>query len=110
MEDHVTRVLKMLEEGKIGAEDAEKLISAIRKEQTVPPPPPPPPPPGASWSAQQTPPRQDRTDEEAKPDAGSAKSFEFSWSKKSGLPFDLSGLGKSISDALKKLDPDKIVK
>lgn len=109
MEDHISRILKMVEDGKISAEDAEKLISAISKDKATPPPPPPPP--GGSWSGSQAPPppRPERAEEEKK-DEGSAKSFEFSWSKKSGLPFDLSGLGKQISDTLKKLDPDKLVK
>lgn len=110
MEDHISRILKMVEDGRISAEDAQKLISALAKESA---PPPPPQPPSSSWGSAQSPPpppRPDRTEEESKPDASNAKSFEFSWSKKSGMPFDLSGLGKSISDALKKLDPDKLVK
>jgi DUF4097 and DUF4098 domain-containing protein YvlB len=103
MEDHISRVLKMVEEGRISAEDAEKLISAISKEKATAPASPsvPQPPP---------PPRVGSTDEEKKEEGSGAKSFEFSWSKKSALPFDLSGLGKQISDTLKKLDPDKLVK
>src|SRR5438105_3001877 len=107
MEDNISRILKMLEDGKISAEDAQKLISALGTQQATAPPPPRPPA-GSSWGGTQSPPpppRPERAEEETKPEGSTAKSFEFAWSKKSGLPFDLSGLGKQISDTLKKLDP-----
>lgn len=96
MDDHIARILKMLEDGKISAEDAEKLISAISREQAAPPPPPPPNT-GTAWSTTQSPPppRPERPEEEKKEEGSGAKSFEFSWSKKSGLPFDLSDARRS---------------
>lgn len=43
MNEEIARILQMLEDGKIGAEEAEKLIRAVRESQAAPPPPPPPP-------------------------------------------------------------------
>lgn len=100
-DEHVSRILKMLEEGKISAAEAEKLLSAVRTDArpagpppppprpNAPPPPPPPPPPG--------PPPVEET----------SKSFEFRWGQRSGLPLDLGALGKQISDAVKKIDPER---
>jgi hypothetical protein len=45
MNEEITRILQMLEDGKIGADEVEKLIRALRESQAAPPPPPPPPPP-----------------------------------------------------------------
>jgi DUF4097 and DUF4098 domain-containing protein YvlB len=107
MDEHIARILKMLEEGKINAADAEKLLAALRPTPQSPPPPGgPPPPPGQ---------RAGETRGEAKGESGasessSAKSFEFSWSQKRSFPFDLSGLGKQISDAVRKIDPEKFVR
>lgn len=102
MDDHVSRILKMLEEGKISADDASKLLSAVRQEATT----------GPSSSASSTRPSESRTESTTgqSQDAGKAKSFEFQWSQKRGLPFDLSGLGKQISDAVKKIDPERLVR
>jgi DUF4097 and DUF4098 domain-containing protein YvlB len=107
MDEHISRILKMLEEGKISATDAESLISAIRTKEQAGAAPPPPPPPGAP-----SPPGGPRSESKAGSTAegGTAKSFEFSWGHKRGFPFDLSGLGKQISDAVKKIDPEKIIR
>jgi hypothetical protein len=43
------RILKMVEDGKISAEDAAKLLAALAESRK--PPPPPSPPPGASGEA-----------------------------------------------------------
>lgn len=44
MNEEISRILKMLEEGRITASEAESLIRAVR-EGVAPPPPPGPPPP-----------------------------------------------------------------
>src|SRR5579872_2911281 len=98
MDEHITHILKMLEEGKITAADAEKLLSALRTA--------PQPPPSSGGNASSSRPgearNESRSDSSAS-ESSSAKSFEFSWSQKRSFPFDLSGLGKQISDAVKKI-------
>lgn len=121
MDDHIARILKMLEEGKISAADAEKLLAALRP---ATPQAPPPPPPGASKTANAgstgstgtAGPRpaekreEAREDSDAQRESSHAKSFEFSWSQKRAFPFDLSGLGRQISDAVRKIDPEKLMR
>jgi len=93
MEEHVSRVLKMLEEGKISASDAEKLIAALR----------------ADGRAGGTRAGENKAEAPPPPDeGGSAKSFEFRWSQRRAFPFDLSGLGRQISEAVRKIDPERI--
>ena len=96
MDDHVSRILKMLEEGKITAEQAETLISALKTAESKP-----------SASASPRPAESKTSDSQPVDGEGSrAKSFEFRWSQKRAFPaLDLSGLGKQITDAVKKLDP-----
>lgn len=114
MDEYISRILKMLEEGKISASEAEKLLSALRTAPPEPPVPPTPPPSSRTFEF-----RQDtRSDSKTEPKTetsgsnseGNAKSFEFSWSHKKGFPFDLSGLGKQISEAVRKIDPEKLVR
>ena len=105
MDEHIARVLKMLEEGKISAEQAEKLISAISSETAK----------GTSSTSSASKPQENRAESttsttSSQQDSGRAKSFDFQWSQRKGFPFDLSGLGKQISDAVKKLDPEKFVR
>lgn len=100
MDDNIDRILKMLEEGKITAEQAERLISAIHEKA------PPPPPPGNGQ----------RTEEATAGAAGahtegsSAKFFDFSWGHRHTFPFDLGGLGKQIAEAVRKIDPERILR
>src|ERR1051325_4895656 len=100
MDDHVSRILKMLEEGKISAADAQALLAAVKPEERN----------SAGSSASSRP--QDResraeSTSNSQQESTKAKSFEFQWSQRRGLPFDLSGLGKQISDAVKKIDPER---
>lgn len=106
MEDHVARILKMLEEGKITAEDAQKLIAALaaHARPTAPPPPgperPPEPPPPGGKKAPEPP--------------GPVKNFEFPWIGRPGAPFELHDLGRQISEVvsktLKKVDPERFLR
>jgi DUF4097 and DUF4098 domain-containing protein YvlB len=119
MDEHIGSILKMLAEGKISAAEAEKLLSALKAAPTAtpqPPPaapqPPPPPPPGSRFG---TTTRTETTSDSSSTssstaDNGNAKQFDFSWGHKKNFPFDLSGLGKQISDAVKKIDPEKLVR
>src|SRR2546421_3342095 len=106
MDEHIERILKMLEEGKISAENASSLISALRTEAK----------PGSSTAPGTSRPSNGQSDTGAsksaasQPESAKSKSFEFQWSQKRGLPFDLSGLGKQISDAVKKIDPERLVR
>jgi DUF4097 and DUF4098 domain-containing protein YvlB len=109
MEDHVSQILKMLAEGKIDANQAEKLLTALN---TTPPnpPPPPPPPPGARPESMRAETFVDSSRAADSSESGSAKQFEFSWGHKRQFPFDLSGLGKQISDAVKRIDPERLMR
>ncbi len=102
MEEHISRILKMLEEGKISATEAQTLISALKAD----------PPPGAPTSQPRAADGNSSARAESPPreESGKAKSFEFEWSQRKAFPFDLSGLGKQISDAVKKIDPEKMVR
>ena len=100
MEEHISRILKMLEEGKISATEAQTLIAALKAD----------PPPAATTQARAADGNSSRAESQPREEAGKAKSFEFEWSQRKAFPFDLSGLGKQISDAVKKIDPEKIVR
>jgi DUF4097 and DUF4098 domain-containing protein YvlB len=119
MDEHISRILKMLEEQKISASEAETLISALRADARVNPTPPPPPPGAHHFPPPGSPPpppgsggRPENKSESGSQSEGSnnAKNFDFSWGQKKSFPFDLSSLGKQISDAVKKIDPEKLVK
>lgn len=102
MDDHVSRILKMLEEGKITANEAQTLIAALKTE---------PPPTSSTTSTSSGSRTETRTEAGGqKPDPARARSFEFQWNQKKGFPLDLSGLSKQISDAVKKIDPERIVR
>jgi DUF4097 and DUF4098 domain-containing protein YvlB len=101
MDDHVSRILKMLEEGKISATEAQTLIAALQTEAR------------ASGASSASSARNESGAQASSPqaEAGKAKSFEFQWGQKRSLPtFDLSGLGKQISDAVRKIDPERMVR
>lgn len=101
-DDHVSRILKMLEEGKISASEAEKLLAAVGSPRPSAPPPPPRPdmPPRPEPPAAPEPPKVEET----------SKSFEFRWGHRGNFPLDLGALGKQISDAVKKIDPEKFIR
>jgi DUF4097 and DUF4098 domain-containing protein YvlB len=116
MDEHISRILRMLEEGKISAVDAEKLISTLSAKQAAPPPPPPPPPVSPVGFSPPPPPVAERPEKKAETNSSAGEDqagthpFGFEWSQKKNFPFDLSSLGKQISDAVKKIDPEKIVR
>ncbi|HSV73707.1 MAG TPA: DUF4097 family beta strand repeat-containing protein, partial [Chthonomonadales bacterium] len=101
---NVSRILKMLEDGKISAADAETLISALRDERAA----------QGGTSATTEPPRQgarsDRSSQPREEETGRAKSFEFRWGAHRNLPFDIAGIGKQISDAVRKIDPERVIR
>ncbi|MGC8669123.1 MAG: DUF4097 family beta strand repeat-containing protein [Chthonomonadales bacterium] len=107
MEDHVARILKMLEEGKITAEDAQKLIAALAAHRPMGPPPPP----HAPGRPPEPPPHGPGRPEGPPEPPGSVKNFEFPWGGRPGGPFDLADLGRQISEAvsktLKRVDPER---
>src|SRR5690349_1358139 len=86
MDDNVMRVLQMLQDGKISAQEAETLIAALRGESVS----------GGTTGAPKP--------EESKAEGDDNKSFF----KPPKLEFD--DIGKRISDAVAKVQPDKIVK
>jgi len=102
---NVSRILKMLEDGKISASEAETLIAALREERASQ---------GASGATAEPPrhaahgARSTAHREEESP--GRSKSFEFRWGQQKNWPFDLGGIGKQISDAVRKLDPERIIR
>lgn len=100
MDDNIDRILKMLEEGKITAEQAERLISAIHEKAASPPPP---------GNGQ----RKEESATEtagARSEGGPTRSFEFQWSQRHAFPFDLGGLGKQIAETMRKIDPERILR
>ncbi len=100
-DDHVSRILKMLEEGKISASEAEKLLAAVGSPRpSAPPPPRPSAPPPPEPPLPPEPPKVEET----------SKSFEFRWGHRGNFPLDLGALGKQISDAVKKIDPEKFIR
>lgn len=108
IDEHVSRVLKMLEEGKISAADADALISTLRATSSSAAPPPPPKQPQQPGQQSQAPPPSGHPAEP--PNAGPARIFEFGWGQKSKFPLNLDWLGKQISDAVHKIDPERIVR
>jgi DUF4097 and DUF4098 domain-containing protein YvlB len=88
MDDNVMRVLQLLQDGKISAQEAEMLIAALRGESASP----------GSSAAEEKP-------KEEKDDKGL---FGFEGFKKPKI--DLDDLGERISKAVSKVDPEKIVR
>jgi DUF4097 and DUF4098 domain-containing protein YvlB len=87
MDDNVMRVLQMLQDGKITAQEAETLIAALRGAKTA-----------------------GDAREEAKPaDADKNGSF-FSFENIKTPTIDLDDLGERISRAVSKVQPEKILK
>jgi DUF4097 and DUF4098 domain-containing protein YvlB len=95
-EEHVRRILKMVEDGKISAQEAQTLINALRTEVH-----------GQERKRDSEPPREA---ERPNSHERGSKSFEFRWSQRRGLPLDLSALGKQISAVVSKIDPERILK
>ena len=96
MDDNVMSVLKLLQEGNISAQEAEMLIAALRKDGggSRPTPPQPPKPP-----------------EPPKPDAEAKDKKHFGGFDKIKAPkINLDDLGSRISQAVAKIQPEKIVK
>src|SRR5687767_5191750 len=85
MDENVMRVLQMLQEGKISATEAETLIAALRGES------------GASAAG--------TTKPEEKKAEGEENRAKFKPPK-----VDFDDLGKKISEAVSKVQPEKIVK
>jgi DUF4097 and DUF4098 domain-containing protein YvlB len=91
MDENVMRVLQMLQEGKISAQEAEMLIAALRGETTG----------------------QDAAEAEGdKKDEKEEKSFlgGFDFDKIKAPKVDFESLGDKISKAVSKVQPEKIVK
>ncbi len=89
MEDHVMRVLQLLQEGKITSAEAEALISALKGEPAKAATPPPAP--------------------EAPPKAAPFMEDFAAKLKTPKIEFDLEHLGERISKAVSKVQPEKIV-
>jgi DUF4097 and DUF4098 domain-containing protein YvlB len=87
MDENVMRVLQMLQDGKISAQEAEMLIAALRGE-----------------SASASPPQEARKEEHEE------KTFTFGFEKIKTPKLDLDDLGERISKAVAKVQPEKIVK
>ncbi len=92
MDDNIMSVLKLLQEGTISAQEAEMLIAALRGDGKPTPPPPPKPP--------QSPPPPPN---EEKPRFGGFDKFK-------APKFDFDDLGSKISNAIAKVQPEKIVR
>jgi DUF4097 and DUF4098 domain-containing protein YvlB len=115
MDDHISRILKMLEEGKISAADAETLIAALRTEPRNAGASAAAAGGGAASSSTASRPSETRSETKTQSAASStesetSKSFEFRWSQRRSFPFDLSNIGKQITDLVRKLDPDRIIR
>ncbi|HLJ54965.1 MAG TPA: DUF4097 family beta strand repeat-containing protein [Chthonomonadaceae bacterium] len=87
MDENVMRVLQMLQDGKISAQEAETLIAALRGEKAAP--------------EQKKEPEQDEADK-------NGFFFGFDTSKVKGI--DLDDLGERISRAVAKVQPEKILR
>src|SRR4051812_7602668 len=87
MDDNVMRVLQMLQDGKITAQEAETLIAALRGEKAGSDP-----------------------KEEPKPEEGEKNGFFFAFDNIKGKKIDLDDLGERISRAVSKVQPEKILK
>ena len=88
MDENVMRVLQMLQDGKISANEAETLIAALRGESA------------ASASGTGT--------TESKPKEKKEENKAFFKTPK--VDFDFDDLGKRISEAVSKVQPEKIVR
>ncbi|MCC6728106.1 MAG: DUF4097 family beta strand repeat protein [Chthonomonadales bacterium] len=100
-DDHIAAILKMLEEGRITASEAEKLLSALGAEKGGAQQG------GAAPSARAAEPKAEPT---AEAESGPSKSFEFRWNQKRGFPMDLGALSKQIQQVVKKVDPERILR
>ena len=87
MDENVMRVLQMLQEGKISAQEAETLIAALRGDKVTPDAQPEPTPP-----------------------EGAKKGFFFNLDNIKSQKLDLDDLGERISRAVSKVQPEKILK
>lgn len=87
MDENVMRVLQLLQDGKVSAQEAEALIAALR---------------GESRSAASPEPEKKEEKEE--------KSFSFKFEKIKARKIDLDDLGERISKAVSRIEPEKIVK
>ena len=87
MDDNVMRVLQMLQDGKITAQEAETLIAALRGEKAGSEP-----------------------KEEPQPDDGEKNGFFFTFDKIKAKKIDLDDLGERISRAVSKVQPEKILR
>lgn len=119
MDEHVSRILRMLEEGKISAAEAEKLLTTLRTEpapadtRTVTLPYAPEPHPdsaSSSSSAWDTPRTNGNGQTSGKEPDSDAKTFDFSWGQRRTFPFDFAGLGRTISETMRKLDLERTVR
>lgn len=92
MDENVMRVLQMLQEGKISAQEAETLIAALRGESAA----------SASGTAS--------AGESSKETKKEAKEENKPFFKSPNIDFDFDNLGKRISEAVSKVQPEKIVR
>jgi len=100
-DEHISRILKMLEEGKISAKEAETLIAALKPKVQADR--------GGETAADQSSQGRRADKAEAQP-AGGTKSFEFSWGHRKAFPLDLSALGRQISAVVNRMDPDRMLR
>lgn len=95
MDDNIMSVLKLLQEGSISAQEAEMLIAALRKDGGARPNPPQPP----------------KQPEASKPQPEPSDKKPFAGFDKIKTPkINLDDLGSKISQAVAKIQPEKIVK
>lgn len=102
MDEHVSHILKLLEDGKITAQEAERLINALSASslsgaQTQAPPGRPSPSAQSSGSARP----------EGEVPEGQPKSFSFKWGSKAVIP-DFKTIQREVQEAVNKIDPEKI--
>lgn len=95
-DDHVARILKMLEEGKISAAEAQALLAAVKVENKE--------------SRSETGGSQAAEPKESRTTASGSKTFDFRWGHRRSFPVDFAALGKQISAAVSRIDPERIVK
>lgn len=87
MDDNVMRVLQMLQEGRITAQEAETLIAALRGEKAAPAEP-----------------------EQQEPEEKQKGGFFFGFENIKAPKIDLDDFGERISKAVSKVQPEKILK
>lgn len=100
-DEHIARILKMLEEGKVSASEAETLIAALRTGSSGPKP--------ADASTGGAGGTSDTGQSAGKPES-SSKSFEFRWGHRRPFPLDLNALGRHINTVVNRIDPDRILR